>query len=304
MCNILRFNPTFFQKEQENAKNNLIKNVNKKAMQKITSRDNQKLKFARKARDRKITDAVFVEGVRLCEEVLRTGLKIKECFFCDGFAENVRGRELINAISASAENIAEIKKTIFPTIADTKTSQGIVLIVEKPQTTKDNFELNYKEREREFPIVLFLSEINNPANLGAIFRTAEAVGVGFVIISENSADAFSPKSARSAMGANLRLTVWENAKMQEVLFWAKKENIVTTAADVKVKKAYTQIDWNVSRLLILGSEAHGLKNEDLKMIEETIYIPMENGVESLNLAVSCGIILFEAKRQIVNLASS
>ncbi|HEY0656829.1 MAG TPA: RNA methyltransferase [Pyrinomonadaceae bacterium] len=273
-------------------------------MQKITSRDNQKLKFARKVRDGRITNAVFVEGVRLCEEVLRSDLKINECFFCEGFTENERGRELINTISASAENITEIEKTIFPTIADTKTSQGIVLIVGKPQTTKENFKLKFKEKGREFPVVLFLSEINNPANLGAIFRTAEAVGVNFVIISENSADAFSPKSVRSAMGANLRLTVWANANLQDVLFWAKNENLVTTAADVKFKNPYTQIDWNVPRLLIFGSEAHGLRDEDLKKIEETIYIPMENGVESLNLAVSCGIILFEAKHQIGSLVIS
>jgi len=149
--------------------------------------------------------------------------------------------------------------------------------------------------------VLFLSEINNPSNLGAILRTAEAVGVNGVIISENSADAFSAKSARSAMGANFRLTVRENANLKDVLLWAKKKNLVTTAADINTKNAYTQIDWKIPRLLIFGSEAHGLSVEDLKMIEEAIYVPMENGVESLNLAVSCGIILFEAKRQIGNL---
>jgi len=268
---------------------------------KITSRDNQKLKHVRKVRDGKIKDAVFVEGVRLGEEVLRSNLTINECFFCDGFTENNRGRELINTISEAAENISEIEKTIFQTIADTKTSQGIILIVEKPLTTKENFESRFDGFSPEFPIVLYLSEINNPSNLGAILRTAEAVGVNGVIISENSADAFSAKSARSAMGANFRLTVRENANLKDVLTWAKKKNLVTTAADINTKNAYTQIDWKIPRLLIFGSEAHGLSVEDLKMIEEAIYVPMENGVESLNLAVSCGIILFEAKRQIGNL---
>ena len=272
-----------------------------KAMRKITSRDNQKLKYARKLRDGVIKDAVFVEGVRLGEEVLRSNLIINECFFCDGFTENKRGRELIKTISETTENISEIEKTIFQTIADTKTSQGIVLIVEKPNTTKENFELKFKDFSPEFPIVLFLSEINNPANLGAILRTAEAVGVNGVIISENSADAFSPKSARSAMGANLRLTIRENANLTDVLIWAKKKNLVTTAADINAENAYTKIDWKIPRLLIFGSEAHGLSVGDLKMIGDTIYVPMENGVESLNLAVSCGIILFEAKRQIGNL---
>jgi len=272
--------------------------------QKITSRDNQKLKYARKVRDGKIKDAVYVEGVRHGEEILRSNLTVHECFAVDGFLENKRGRQLINAFSKTGATISEVQNSVFQTIADTKTSQGIILIVERPFTSKENFEVKYNELANDFPVVLFLSEINNPSNLGAILRTVEAVGALHVIISENSADAFSPKAGRSAMGANLRLNIWENAGLPEVMIWAKEENLVTTAADIGSKSAYTQIDWNIPRLLLFGSEAHGLGGDALKLIEQTIYIPMENGVESLNLAVSCGIILFEAKHQISNLVIS
>ncbi len=272
--------------------------------QKIISRDNQKLKYARKVRDGKIKDAVYVEGRRHSGEVLRSNLTVHECFFVEGFKENTSGSELIKAISETGVNISEVENPIFQTIADTKTSQGIILIVEKPLTSKENFEVKFDEFKNNFPVVLFLSEINNPANLGAILRTVEAVGANHVIISENSADAFSPKAGRSAMGANLRLNIRENAGLPEVIIWAKEKNLVTTAADVSAKNDYTQIDWNIPRLLFFGSEAHGLSGDVLEMIEQTIYIPMENAVESLNLAVSCGIILFEAKRQISNLVIS
>lgn len=266
--------------------------------QKITSRDNQKLKYARKVRDGRSSDAVYIEGVRQGEEVLRSDSAIRECFYAENLVEDTRGGELIKAISEIGANLSEVTNSIFQTIADTKTSQGIILIVEKPAASKEIFESRFKDFSREFPIVLFLSEINNPANLGAILRTLEAVGASHVIISENSADVFSPKAGRSAMGANLRLNIWENAGLWEVLNWAKKKNLVTTAADVDAKDSYTEINWKIPRLLIFGSEAHGLKADVLKMIEQTIYIPMQNEVESLNLAVSCGIILFEAKRQI------
>lgn len=265
--------------------------------QKITSRDNQKLKRARKVRDGKIKNFIFVEGVRHSEEALRSNAKIEECFFSESFTENTRGRELIEKLSKQNVNIAEIEEPLFQTIADTKTSQGIILLIEKPDTTKENFDAKTRGIKRRYPIFIYLSEINNPANLGAILRTIEAVGAVGVIISENSADAFSPKAARSAIGANLRLPIWENASLSEVLIFAKEKDLTTTAADISAENAYTQIDWTRPRLLIFGSEAHGLSDEDLELIEEKVYIPMENGVESLNLAVSCGIIIYEAKRQ-------
>ena len=144
---------------------------------------------------------------------------------------------------------------------------------------------------------LFLKEINNPSNLGAIVRTAEAAGAIGVIVSKGSADVFSPKALRSAMGSSFRLPVWENAEFSEVLGWAKVHDLVTVAADILGTSSYTDIDWRIPSLLIFGSEAHGLGELELAAIDKTVLIPMENGVESLNLAVSAGIILFEARRQ-------
>jgi TrmH family RNA methyltransferase len=148
--------------------------------------------------------------------------------------------------------------------------------------------------------VVLLHEINNPANLGAILRTAEAAGVAGIIISQNSADVFSPKSVRASMGACLRLNLWTNAGFEEVLSWSRENNLISTAADINARESYTEIDLSKPRLLIFGSEARGLSAEDFGEIDEQLVIPMENGVESLNLAVSCAVVLFEAKRQAQN----
>lgn len=256
-------------------------------MQKITSRDNAKLKLARKVRDGRERDLIFVEGLRLAEEALRSNLKIVEIFFAEHFKQ--RDFFLLNY------SINEVSDKIFDSIADTKNSQGIILICEKPKAERQNFESKFSLQK--LPIVLFLYEINNPSNLGAILRTAEAVDAAGVIVSKNSADIFSPKSLRASMGAAFRLNIWTNADFDEILQWSQRNDFITTAADIKAEKSYTEIDWQKPRLLIFGSEAHGLNNDLLEKIEEKIYIPMENLVESLNLAVSCGIILFEAKRQ-------
>lgn len=266
----------------------------------ITSRDNQKLKYARRVREGKIKDAVFVEGIRLAEEVLRSEAEIIECFYDETFGENERGKKLIDKIILKNGNIAVVESRIFPSIAETNSPQGIVLIVRKPLTTEKNFNTRLQQTTCENSPLVFLSEINNPSNLGAILRTAEAAGAAGVIVSPKSADAFSPKATRAALGANLRLPIWENADFEAVLDLASDIKATITAADVNAQKKYTEIDWTLPRLVIFGSEAHGLSQNTRAKIKDLIYIPMENDVESLNLAVSCGIILFEAQRQRTN----
>ncbi|HEY8561372.1 MAG TPA: RNA methyltransferase [Pyrinomonadaceae bacterium] len=266
-------------------------------MPKITSRENAKLKLARKAREGREKDSIFVEGLRLAEEVLRSGITVKEIFLTEDFGDNERAARLVEALESRNHSINEVAGKLFASIADTKTSQGVILICEKPATDRRRFEARFVAADHRLPVVIFLNEINNPSNLGAILRTAEAVDAAGVVISKNSADVFSPKSVRASMGAAFRLNIWTNADFETVLNWAGEKKFVSTAADVNAEKSYSEIDWRRSRLLIFGSEAHGLTPEEFGEIEETLIIPMENGVESLNLAVSCGIVLFEAKRQ-------
>jgi RNA methyltransferase, TrmH family len=266
-------------------------------MLKITSRDNPKLKLARKVRDRKLTDLIFIEGRRLAEETLRSNIKIIDVFLAKNFEKTQRENEFLDKLAAKNVLIYEVSEKIFPSLADTKTSQGIILIGEKPKTEKPVFEAAFSDKIMGFPLAILLHEINNPSNLGAILRTAEAANISGMIISKNSAEAFSPRALRASMGAALRLPIWERADFGEVLAWAKEKNLVLTAADVNARKSYTEIDWKKPRLLVFGSEARGLGVAERENIEESLVIPMENRVESLNLAVSCGIIIYEAKRQ-------
>ena len=268
-------------------------------MLKITSRDNPRLKQARRVRDGDIKKLIFVEGLRLAEEVLRSCLQIEEAFVSENFTESERGQEFFEKYLAKKVLTAEVSDGAFNSLADTKTSQGIVLIVQKPATGKFKIEGALQKAE-QMPLVVLLHQINNPSNLGAILRTAEAVGAAGVILTKNSADVFSPKSLRGAMGAAFRLPLWRDANFFEAIDWAREYDLISVAADVRAEKSYLEIDWNSSpRLLIFGSEAHGLSAKELTEVDETLKIPMENNVESLNLAVSAGVILFEAKRRLV-----
>ena len=263
-------------------------------MLKISSRDNPKIKQARKVRDGLIDNLIFVEGVRLAEEVSRSGLVVSDVFYTENFAQTERGGKFLQ--TAETSNLTEVSDKIFDSLADTKNSQGIIVICEKPEADQKNIEASLA-KSSEVPMLILLHQINNPANLGAILRTCEAVNVSGVITTKSSADVFSPKSLRGAMGASLRLPMWTNADFYDVLNWAKLNNLTSVCADVSATKSYLEIDWNKPRLLVFGSEAHGLSAEELEKIDESLLIPMANNVESLNLAVSAGVILFEAKRQ-------
>lgn len=263
----------------------------------ITSRDNQKLKFARSVRDAREPGFIFMEGARLAGEALRAALEIEEVLIGESFGSKDSGRLFIEGLSGRDISPVVIADRIFASIADTKTPQGVVLIAKRPPTSLDLIGRALSAKRFGIPVVVYLREINNPSNLGAIFRTAEAAGAAGVIVSAGSAEAFSAKAIRAAMGANLRLPVGENVTLDEAVTWARENGLVSTAADINGRAEYTKIDWKVPRLVIFGSEAHGLGGAEREMIDEIINIPMESGVESLNLAVAGGIVLFEARRQ-------
>lgn len=264
-------------------------------MLKISSRDNQRVKQARKVRDSLVKNVIFAEGWRLAEEVLRSNLKISDVFYTEDFSQTEHGQAFLQNVEHF--NPTELSKKIFDSLSDTKNSQGIVLICEKPATSKETVEARLDTDTQKIPLVVLLHQTNNPVNQGAILRTCEAAGVAGVIFTKNSADIFSPKALRGAMGATLRLPIWANADFFSVLSWARERNLTSVCADVNAQKSYLQIDWKKPRLLIFGSEAHGLTADERSAIDESLIIPMENQVESLNLAVSSGVILYEAKRQ-------
>jgi len=263
-------------------------------MLKITSRDNQQLKHARRVRDGFVEDSIFVEGRRLAEEVTHSRLEIFDVFFSESFAESENSQALLHKFQNF--NLAEVSDKVFDTLSDTKTAQGIIVICGKPETGGNFIEAGLSVSTK-LSLVVLLHQINNPSNLGAILRTCEAANVAGVVTTKNSADVFSPKALRGAMGASLRLPIWTGANFYEVLSWAREKKLTSLCADVNAEKSYLEIDWKKSHLLIFGSEAHGLSADERANVDESLLIQMDNSVESLNLAVSCGVILFEAKRQ-------
>ena len=258
----------------------------------ITSRDNRRLTDARKVRDGKQPERIFIEGTRLAEEAVRSGSLVTDCIVSVSYLENGRGANLIAELAEKKVPIIETSDQLFLSLADTVNPQGLILIAQRPETGK--------QRLAEGALAgsfVFLHETNDPSNLGAVLRTAEAAGVAGILLSVGSADAFSPKALRAAMGSSFRLPIWDHVKFSDGVTWAHQNDIQVIAADISGDRSYVEIDWLRQSMVIFGSEANGLGTKELAEAHEIIRIPMQRDVDSLNLAVSSGIILFEAARQ-------
>jgi len=257
----------------------------------VTSRSNARVKEARQIRDGNQREKIFIEGLRLVEEAVRSEMEIDTLFVTDESFQ--RASAMIDA--SGANEIYRLTDPAFRSIADTVTSQGILAIARRPSETR--VAIDERIKRSGAPLIVFLHRANNPSNVGAVIRSAEAAGATCLIVSTGSADPFSPKALRGAMGSSFRLPIWTDVDLADAISWGAENNLKTVATAAAATRSYIDVDWRRPTMLLLGSEAHGLSETELEKVDERISIPMEGSVESLNLAVACGIVLFEAKRQ-------
>ena len=259
----------------------------------ITSRDNSLLRHVRAVRDGRVYDQIFVEGMRLCEEALTSGLKIGPVIFSDEIARKEKPACLIEKLSTASDRLVSVSEKLLTYISYSKTSQGILLLALRPETS----EYQFAAKQKETSLIVIMHRINNPVNVGAILRTSEATGVTGAIATENATDPFSPKALRGAMGAAFRLPVWYRPTYAQALEWCAQRGIKTVCADLDAQKNYTEFDWTAPCALILGPETAGLSRAEIAAADDAVRIPMREPVESLNVSVATGVLLYEAARQ-------
>jgi TrmH family RNA methyltransferase len=261
----------------------------RQAEKRITSRSNELLQRARAVRDGRNRNSIFIEGVRLCEEAFRSPLEIETAFVADGVSE--RGRALISNLNAPCVSVSD---EAFGSLSDTEVHQGLALLARTPHTGAAQFLPGKPETS---PLFLALHRINNPSNAGALLRTAEAVGATGVIATAGTTYLFAPKALRGSMGAAFRLPLWVGASLAEVAQKLRQDGVTVICADARARPNHTEINWTAPCALLVGAEAHGLSEAERTLTDAQIRIPMRPQVESLNVAVAAGIILYEAARQ-------
>jgi TrmH family RNA methyltransferase len=260
---------------------------------KIVSRENSLLRQARAVRDGKIEELIYIEGLRLCEEAHRSNLEIEAVIASEELLRKERAAAAIEELSRVSKRVASVSEKLLESISYTKTPQGIVVLAQRPESSEQRLAASLSANS----LLVVLHQINNPVNVGAILRTAEAAGATGVMTTTNTSDPFSPKSLRGAMGSAFRLPIWSGVSFEEVIAWCRKRGLASICADGEATTAYTEIDWTKPSALILGPESTGFTAEELDSAEHRVRIPMKGDAESLNVSVAGGILLFEAARQ-------
>jgi TrmH family RNA methyltransferase len=259
----------------------------------ISSRDNSLLRLARAVRDGKDEALIFVEGLRLCEEALTSGLTIHAAIYSNEIARKERAAALLAKLQGARQRLGEVSESLLASVSYTKTPQGMIFLAKRPASDRETLESHQGRAQ----LLVILDSINNPVNVGAIFRSAEAAGATGIITTGTSSDPFSPKALRGAMGSAFRLPAWSGATYSEALDWCKANGVMTVSADLGARTQHTEIDWTGSRALVVGPESTGLSAEQVRLTDESVRIPMQGEVESLNVAVAAAVLLYEAHRQ-------
>ena len=259
----------------------------------ITSLHNKEIKETaallarKKERDRR--GLFVVEGPKMFGEAPVE--RIERVYLAQSAAAQMYEKYGDRLSGLSCETVSD---EVFVKMSDTKTPQGILCLVRQQHY---NIEEILRENKEKQMLFIILEDIQDPGNLGTIFRTAEAAGADGVIMSSWTADIYNPKTIRSTMGSVYRVPFFHVDQMEEAVRRLQKAGVAVYAAHLGGTAAYDACDYQKSTAFLIGNEAKGLREETAACADARITIPMAGKVESLNAAVASSILLFEAARQ-------
>lgn len=256
-------------------------------MEKITSKNNKIIKDTKKlltsSGERREKRLFVLEGARLCFDVLNSVYGVKYLFITETAVEKYP--EKIKELVEISDESFLISEDVSSKLSETMNPQGIFAVC-KMQNTGEEF----------FDKMIALDCVQDPANTGAVFRTAEALGIKG-IITFNCCDIYNPKVLRASMGGVLRLETINCNNLEELLLKLKGEGykVYSTVPD-KNAASITKTDFSSKCVCVIGNEANGVEENVKSVSDELITIPMKGNAESLNVGVAAAITIWEMLR--------
>lgn len=292
-------------------------------MERITSTGNKLIREVRdlekKARARRESGLFIAEGERLCSEI--PAAYIERIFVADDYdgrlpefagevshdVQNAKMRAEAgsNAAQASshplqpsdisgqrnhapqrAPKIFQVPRELMEHMSDTKNSQGILAVVRQKK---------YTELPGDF--FLILDTLQDPGNMGTIFRTAEAAGVDGILMNRDCVDVYSPKVVRATMGAMFRMPFIVSDDLPAEIRRMKSEGVQVYAAHLRGTKNHWDFDYRQPTAFMIGNEGNGLQDALADLADSYLRIPMMGHTESLNAGVAASVLMYETLRQ-------
>ncbi|QIE58018.1 RNA methyltransferase [Rasiella rasia] len=239
-----------------------------------------------KSRDRKKSGLFVIEGAREIALAKKGGYCFKQLLFCaEIFVEDP------TRLTTDHTEIIKISEEVYQKLAYRTTTEGVLAVAEAKDHSVANSPL-----ENDNPLVLVAEAPEKPGNIGALLRTADAANVDLVIIANPRTDIYNPNIIRSSVGCIFTNSVITGTTA-EILQFLKSQNIQIYSAILQDSIPYHRCDFTKPTALVVGTEATGLTEEWRTQSTQNIIIPMQGEIDSMNVSVAAGILIFEAKRQ-------
>ena len=267
-------------------------------LRRIEGRHNPLVKQLRQAFSRsELTDAgdCAIEGLRILEEAIRSGLRFSSVFFRESAQD--RANRLLPQIGSQVE-ILLLPDKLFDSLVPSESPQGVAALVRLKEFSLDDV----AERLQVGPLVV-LAGLQDPGNLGTILRSSEAFGSAGVVLGEGTVSAFNSKVVRASAGSVFRLPIVHSQsksgapKLEEVSEKLRSQAVRLIATSSHKGTSLDQADLASPAAIFFGNEGSGLPRDLMAKMDEVIAIPHTPQVESLNAGVAASIVLYEAARQ-------
>ena len=267
-------------------------------LRRIEGRHNPLVKQLRQAFSRsELTDAgdCAIEGLRILEEAIRSGLRFSSVFFRESAQD--RANRLLPQIGAQVETLL-LPDKLFDSLVPSESPQGVAALVRLKEFSLDDV----TERLQVGPIVV-LAGLQDPGNLGTILRSSEAFGSAGVVLGEGTVSAFNSKVVRASAGSVFRLPIVHGQgksgalKLEQVSEKLRSQGVRLIATSSHKGTPLDRADWASPAAIFFGNEGSGLPRDLMAKMDEVIVIPHTPQVESLNAGVAASIVLYEAARQ-------
>lgn len=255
----------------------------------VKSRDNTKIKILRKLRSRKFREQsglCYVEGIRQVYSAFEEGFHFEFLIVSSDLLRSEHAWKLVNDLISNGAQVIDVDQNIFKSISLRDNPQGIAGVVRQKWHSLESID------PREGLCLLALKAVQDPGNIGSILRTADAVGVRYVILLGDSVDPYDPNSVRAGAGATFTVKLIKTS-FERLLDWKNVHQIPVIGAVGGAPLNYSRVNYPYPCILLMGSERQGLDLREQSSCDMLVSIPMVGKVDSLNLAVATSVILYE-----------
>lgn len=259
----------------------------------ITSKQNTKIKALtnlRKRREREQTGLTLIDGYEELSCALEAGVQVQTLYYCPELMGGQDQQNALKKLLASGLEAHELSREVFEKAAYREGPDGWLAVVSAPTTKLSGIVL------KPNPFILVFEKVEKPGNIGAMLRTADAAGVDAVISVSGITDWGNPNIIRASKGALFAVPVAE-AEPQEALDWLRANKVAIIASTPDTRLHYTETDMTGGVALTVGSEKYGHTDLWLGSADYKVRIPMVGRVNSLNVATSAALLMYEAVRQ-------